>query len=107
LDVLNARESLQSTGVGSGVAIPHGRVGCLDRFVGALAIHPHGVEFASIDGMRVRNVPDLAVALGRSGVGNRATLEVRRDGQTLRLAVDVIDLNPPGPMVPRPAARQP
>ena len=66
-----------------------------------------GDVIASIDGMRVRNVPDLAVALGRAGVGNRATLEVRRDGQTLRLAVDVIDLNPPGPMVPRPANRQP
>jgi 2-alkenal reductase len=66
-----------------------------------------GDVIASIDGMRVRNVPDLAVALGRAGVGNRATLEVRRDGQTLRLAVDVIDLNPPGPMVPRPASRQP
>ncbi len=66
-----------------------------------------GDVIASIDGMRVRNVPDLAVALGRAGVGNRATLEVRRDGQTLRLAVDVIDLNPPGPMVPRPANRPP
>ena len=44
------RESLQSTGVGSGVAIPHGRVGSLDRFIGALAIHPRGVEFGSIDG---------------------------------------------------------
>ena len=53
LEVLEARESLQSTGVGSGVAIPHGRVGSLDRFVGALAIHPGGVEFASIDGKPV------------------------------------------------------
>lgn len=47
--VLEARESLLSTGVGSGVAIPHGRIAGLDRFVGALAIQRSGVEFAAID----------------------------------------------------------
>lgn len=51
--VLEAREALQSTGVGSGVAIPHGRLGGLDRFVGALAIHHGGVEFEAIDGQPV------------------------------------------------------
>jgi PTS system nitrogen regulatory IIA component len=53
LRVLEAREALQSTGVGSGVAIPHGRLGGLDRFVGALAIHHEGVEFEAIDGQPV------------------------------------------------------
>lgn len=48
--VLEAREALQSTGVGSGVAIPHGRIVGLDRFVGALALHPRGVAFDAIDG---------------------------------------------------------
>lgn len=51
--VLQAREALQSTGVGSGVAIPHGRVQRLDRFVGALAIHHAGVPFDAIDGSPV------------------------------------------------------
>jgi 2-alkenal reductase len=64
-----------------------------------------GDVIASIDGMRVRNVPDLAEAFGRAGVGKQATLELRRDGQTVRVAVEVIDLNPPGPMVPRVPAR--
>ncbi len=53
LEVLSAREALQSTGVGSGVAIPHGRVAHLDRFIAALAIHRRGVDFASIDGKPV------------------------------------------------------
>lgn len=53
LRVLEAREAVQSTGVGSGVAIPHGRVGGLDRFVGALAIHRSGVDFGAIDGRPV------------------------------------------------------
>jgi 2-alkenal reductase len=66
-----------------------------------------GDVIASIDGMRVRNVPDLAVAFGRAGVGNRATLEVRREGQTMMVPVDVIDLNPPGPILPARAKTQP
>ena len=48
--VLAERERVGSTGVGSGVAIPHGRVPGLDHFVGALAICKRGIEFQSIDG---------------------------------------------------------
>lgn len=66
-----------------------------------------GDVIASIDGMRVRNVPDLAVAFGRAGVGNRATLEVHRNGQTMMVPVEVMDLNPPGPILPTRAKAQP
>jgi len=48
--VLDERERLGSTGVGSGVAIPHGRVPGLERFVGALAVARAGIPFESIDG---------------------------------------------------------
>jgi nitrogen PTS system EIIA component len=48
--VLDAREQMGSTGVGSGVAIPHGRVPGLERFVGALAVARGGIPFESIDG---------------------------------------------------------
>ncbi len=51
--VLEAREALLSTGVGSGVAIPHGRIAGIERFVGALAIQHEGVEFGAIDGAPV------------------------------------------------------
>ncbi len=44
------RESLASTGVGSGVAIPHGRIAGLGHMRAALAIHPSGVPFDAIDG---------------------------------------------------------
>lgn len=49
-EVLSAREALGSTGVGDGVAIPHGRVPGLDRFVAALAVSRGGIPFESIDG---------------------------------------------------------
>lgn len=48
--VLGERERLASTGIGDGVAIPHGRVAGLDHFVAALAIRPEGVDFDAIDG---------------------------------------------------------
>lgn len=54
--VLAAREAEGSTGVGSGVAIPHGRVAGLDHFVAALAIHDAGLPFDAIDGQPVHVV---------------------------------------------------
>lgn len=51
--VLVEREALQSTGVGDGVAIPHGAVTDLDRQYGALLIVPAGLDFDAIDGQKV------------------------------------------------------
>ena len=50
LDVLLEREALQSTGIGEGVAIPHGKMADLDRLVASFARSPEGVEFDAIDG---------------------------------------------------------
>ncbi len=47
--VLTERERLQSTGVGGGVAIPHGSIERLDRQIGAVLLCPEGVEFDAID----------------------------------------------------------
>ncbi len=50
LNVLREREALQSTGIGEGVAIPHGKVAGLDRLVATFARSTAGVDFESIDG---------------------------------------------------------
>lgn len=50
LEVLLERESLQSTGIGEGVAIPHGKVQGLDRLLASFARSRPGVDFDSIDG---------------------------------------------------------
>ncbi|HVK66003.1 MAG TPA: PTS sugar transporter subunit IIA [Polyangium sp.] len=47
--VLIEREKLQSTGVGGGVAIPHGGLEGLDRHVGAVLLCPHPIDFDAID----------------------------------------------------------
>jgi PTS system nitrogen regulatory IIA component len=51
--VLTERERLQSTGVGGGVAIPHGGIERLKRQVGAVLICPTPIEFDAIDGAPV------------------------------------------------------
>lgn len=61
------RERLASTGLGHGVAIPHGRLGGLDRARGAFLRLAAPVNFASVDGRPVdlvfaMAVPDHAVA---------------------------------------------
>jgi len=50
LEVLLEREALQSTGIGEGVAIPHGKMVGLDRLVASFARSTEGVDFDSIDG---------------------------------------------------------
>jgi nitrogen PTS system EIIA component len=51
--VLTDREKLQSTGIGEGVAIPHGALPQLDTQFASLLIVPEGVDFAAIDGQPV------------------------------------------------------
>jgi mannitol/fructose-specific phosphotransferase system IIA component (Ntr-type) len=50
LDRVVRREAMMTTGVGHGVAIPHGKARSLDRMVAACAVSREGVDFASEDG---------------------------------------------------------
>ena len=49
-DVLAEREKLGSTGVGEGVAIPHGKLPAVPGLIAAFGRSLNGVEFAAIDG---------------------------------------------------------
>ncbi|MEX1146761.1 MAG: PTS sugar transporter subunit IIA [Sphingomonadales bacterium] len=48
-DVVLEREKLGTTGVGQGVAIPHGKLKGLDRLHGVFARLPQPIDFESID----------------------------------------------------------
>lgn len=52
--ILMEREGLGSTGIGEGVAIPHGKVPGIDRLVAAFGRSREGVQFASLDGKPAR-----------------------------------------------------
>ena len=50
LQVLMDREALQSTGIGEGVAIPHGKFPGLDRLLASFARSSAGTDFEAVDG---------------------------------------------------------
>jgi nitrogen PTS system EIIA component len=52
-DVLWQRERLGSTGLGEGVAIPHGKIAGLKRIVGVFARLAEPVDFDAVDGAPV------------------------------------------------------
>lgn len=54
LEMLERRESLGSTGIGKGVAIPHGRSLAVIRMRVAFAISRQGVDFDAVDGKPVK-----------------------------------------------------
>ncbi len=61
MEVVMAREHLGSTGIGHGVAIPHGRMPDLQSPIIAIGRHIQGVDFDSIDGEPVHIVVLLLV----------------------------------------------
>lgn len=53
LEVLMQREKLGSTGVGNGVAIPHGKLPKLDKLFGMFVRLEKPIDFESLDGQPV------------------------------------------------------
>lgn len=53
-EVLVERERLASTGIGSAVAIPHGRYDGVEELRAAVAICPAGVDFEAVDQLPVK-----------------------------------------------------
>lgn len=53
LDVLMQRERLGSTAIGSGIAIPHGKLPKLDRLFGLFARLDRPIDFEALDGQPV------------------------------------------------------
>jgi len=50
IDALMLRESLGSTAIGQGVAIPHAKSDCVGNLVAAFGVSKRGVDFDSLDG---------------------------------------------------------
>jgi fructose-specific phosphotransferase system IIA component len=50
IEALMTRESLGSTAIGQGIAIPHAKSDCVDKLVAAFGLSKKGVDFDSLDG---------------------------------------------------------
>ena len=49
-EILMARETLGSTAIGQGIAIPHGKCDFVKKLVGCIGISKSGINFDSLDG---------------------------------------------------------
>ena len=70
--ILLEREKLGSTGVGEGVAIPHGKVIGLEHMIACFGRSPRGVEFETPDGRPVNLFFLLFAPEGKPGAHLRA-----------------------------------
>ena len=72
-DVLLERERLGTTGVGHGIAIPHGKLATLDRLHGVFARLDSGIDFDAIDEQPV-DLIFLLLAPGGAGADHLKAL---------------------------------
>lgn len=101
LSAIRKREELGSTGIGEGVAIPHGKDATITELVGALGISKNGVEYGGVDGKPVRIVFMLLARTDNPGPHIQALAEIAQLIQSpgfmekllkARNAQDVLDI---------------
>jgi fructose-specific phosphotransferase system IIA component len=78
LESVLVREETRSTGIGSGVAIPHGKCAGVSELVMAIGIIKDGIEFDSIDGKPVTIIVLLASPSDRTGPHIQALARISR-----------------------------
>jgi len=78
LDAVFARERTRSTGIGSGIAIPHGKTGAVRELVMALGIAQQPVDFESVDKKPVSIVMLLVSPLDQTGPHIQALARISR-----------------------------
>lgn len=67
IDAVLDREAKGSTGIGGGIALPHGRLDSIDELTIALGTSKAGIEFDAIDYKPVHVVMLLLASAGRPG----------------------------------------
>ncbi len=78
LQVLTEREQLGSTGIGDGIAIPHGKLRQIDDIVLLFARSCHGVAFGALDGRPVQLFFVLLAPQGAAGLHLKMLARISR-----------------------------
>ena len=78
MSVLLERERLGSTGIGDGIAIPHGKLKDLDQLVLSFGRSSQGVDFESMDGKPVHLFFLLVAPENCAGIHLRALAKIAR-----------------------------
>jgi len=78
LEAVFTRERTRSTGIGSGIAIPHGKCNAVKELVMALGITAAPLEFESVDGKPVSIVILLVSPADQTGPHIQALARISR-----------------------------
>jgi mannitol/fructose-specific phosphotransferase system IIA component (Ntr-type) len=78
LNAIHNRENKQTTGIGNGVAVPHGKDNSISALVCAVGVSPDGIDFDSIDGKPVHAVFLLLAQADNPGPHLAALAEIAR-----------------------------
>jgi fructose-specific phosphotransferase system IIA component len=78
LDAVFTREHTRSTGIGSGIAIPHGKCKAVKELVMAFGIASEGIDFVSVDGKPVTIVILLVSPADQTGPHIQALARISR-----------------------------
>ncbi|MBI3181685.1 MAG: PTS sugar transporter subunit IIA [Myxococcales bacterium] len=78
VQVLLDRERLGSTGIGEGVAIPHGKLPGLDQLIASFGVSREGIDFEAIDGKRTHLFFALVAPENSAGVHLKALARISR-----------------------------
>jgi len=72
------RETTRTTGIGHGLAIPHGKSSCCDRLVMAIGKPAEPIDFEAVDGRPVRLIFLLASPPDQTGAHIQALASISR-----------------------------
>jgi fructose-specific phosphotransferase system IIA component len=78
LEAVMEREQTRSTGIGSGIAIPHGKCAAVEELVMAVGIAAEPIDFASIDNKPVNIIVLLISPLDKTGPHIQALARISR-----------------------------
>lgn len=78
LESVLAREQTRSTGIGSGIAIPHGKCKGVKELVMAVGISKKGIDFQSVDDKVVNIVVLLVSPINKTGPHIQALARISR-----------------------------
>jgi len=78
LEAVLEREKARSTGIGSGIAIPHGKCNAVKELVMAVGIAPEAINFESADGKPVKIILLLVSPINQTGPHLQALAKISR-----------------------------
>jgi nitrogen PTS system EIIA component len=91
VEVLREREKLGSTGIGEGVAIPHGKLPGLTQLVAAFGVSRQGVDFEAIDGKPTHLFFALVAPENSAGVHLKALARISRLFKNPRFRASILE----------------